>query len=68
MAVDTPTGQQAADAYDQLAFHHHSWRAWEQGGLTTQSGYVDISANPSTHYTWRLSRSTTNKTKPEYPV
>lgn len=63
MALDTPTGQQAADDAAQLAYHGHWWRFWEQGGLSTTTGYIDVSANPTAHYNWRKARSDENKTK-----
>ena len=67
MAADTPTGQQPADDGAAIGFHFGYDRAWEQGGVTTQTAYKSYGLDPIGHFAWRTARSTTNKTKPEYP-
>jgi len=62
MALDTPTGQQAADDAMQLACHRHWWQPWEQQGATTSPDAVPLSADPAANYEWRLQRSEDNKT------
>jgi len=68
MAVDTPTGQQPADDAAALGYHPNWWRAWEQGGVSTTAGFKDESLDPAGHYSWRVARSTANKTKGEFPA
>lgn len=66
MAVDTPTGQQAADDAAQLAVHPHWWVPWEQQGLTTTPGFVSRTLDPLGNADWRIDRSEENKTQPAH--